>query len=59
MPQEDESYPTVSFFCICRKRLYTMITNIFAYEGEFECERCGRKYTCSDSIIAKVVSLAS
>ena len=41
MPQEDESYRTVSFFCICRKRLYTMITNIFAYEGEFECESCG------------------
>lgn len=49
-----KSDPTVSFFCVCRKRLYTMSTNVIAYTGKFKCQRCGRKYVCSDSIIARL-----
>ena len=51
-----ESYPTISFFCVCRKRLYTMSTNIVAYHGTFKCRSCGRRYICSGSIIATIES---
>jgi len=44
--------PAISFFCICRKRLYAISTNVLAIHGKFQCQRCGRHYVCLDSLIA-------
>ena len=46
-----ESFPTISFYCSCGKRLYTFSTNIIGYRGQFECS-CGERYVCLDSLIA-------
>lgn len=47
--------PTISFYCGCGELLYTLSTNILAYEAEFQCPQCGQEYACQDSLIATVV----
>lgn len=36
--------------------LYTMNTNIVAYQGRFMCQKCNRRYVCSGPVIARVES---
>jgi hypothetical protein len=47
--------PMIAFHCYCGKRLYSMSTRVGAWENDLECERCGQKYRCDDSIIARIV----
>jgi hypothetical protein len=49
---EFEPLPTISFYCACGKRLYTVSTNVLALNGSVDCKKCGRHYEFQDSIIA-------
>jgi len=51
----EESWPTIRFYCVCGKWLYTLGTNIQALWHDFDCPRCGQKYTSRNSIIAVAV----
>lgn len=51
-----EPLPTIKFYCACGKWLYRLSTNVTEWENAFTCPKCGRRYECKDSIIAKLVS---
>lgn len=44
---------TISFYCACGKRLYSISTNVISVGLKVECPKCNRLYECSDSVIAK------
>ena len=55
---DEKSFPAISFYCSCRKRLYRISTNVLACRGRLTCERCGKHYVWLDSLIAISVSSA-
>lgn len=55
---DEESLPTIAFYCSCRKRLYRVSTNVVGMLGHLKCEKCGKHYVWLDSPIALAVSSA-
>jgi hypothetical protein len=47
--------PIISFFCGCGQSLYTLSTNVLAYNADLQCPACGAEYQCRDSLIAVAV----
>lgn len=54
----EDKFPTISFYCKCRKRLYTVGTNVLAIRGRVKCPRCNQNYVFLDSLIASSVASA-
>ena len=55
----DELLPYISFFCGCGTFVYSISTNILRCEWKLKCQNCGRRYECTDSIIAAEIRVSS